>query len=75
MSLSKLDYQGERKAVQADEAIAVLVHILHSHGCAPEPSSVIADHRADSDLCGVEPHGVMRIVQSARQCEDGCLTA
>ncbi len=53
MSVSKLDYQGERKAVKADEAISVLVDILHSYGCAPEPSSVIAEHLADSDLCGV----------------------
>ena len=75
MSVSKLDYQGERKAVKADEAISVLVDILHSYGCAPEPSSVIAEHLADSDLCGVESHGVMRILKYARQFEDGYMTA
>lgn len=53
MLASKLDYQGERTALKADEAISVLVDILHSYGCAPEPSSVIAEHLADSDLCGV----------------------
>ena len=75
MSVSKLDYQGERTALKADEAISVLVDILHSYGCAPEPSSVIAEHLADSDLCGVESHGVMRILQYARQFEDGYMTA
>jgi LDH2 family malate/lactate/ureidoglycolate dehydrogenase len=71
MSVSKLDYQGERTAIKADEAVVVLVDILRSYGCAPEPSSLIAEHLADSDLCGVESHGVMRILQYARQFDDG----
>ena len=75
MSVSKLDYQGERTALKADEATPVLVDILHSYGCAPEPSSVIAEHLVDSDLSGVESHGVMRILQYARQFEDGYMTA
>jgi uncharacterized oxidoreductase len=75
MMVSKLDYEGERTALKADEAISVLVDILHSYGCAPEPSSLIAEHLADSDLCGVESHGVMRILQYARQFEDGYMTA
>ena len=74
MSVSKLDYQGKRTAIKADEAVPVLVDILRSYGCEPKPSSLIAEHLADSDLCGVESHGVMRILQYARQFDDGYMS-
>ncbi|MEL0134147.1 MAG: Ldh family oxidoreductase, partial [Rhodobiaceae bacterium] len=68
---SKLDYDGPRVSVTADEAVTVMIDILRGLGCDDDTASCIADHLADASLCGVESHGVMRILQYARQFRNG----
>ncbi len=68
---SKLDYDGPRISVTADEAVTVMIDILRGLGCDDDTASCIADHLADASLCGVESHGVMRILQYARQFRNG----
>ncbi|MDB2390948.1 Ldh family oxidoreductase [Alphaproteobacteria bacterium] len=65
--ISKLDYQGSRIDIKADWAVTVLVDILNSYACSPASAHLIAEHLVDSDLCGVESHGVMRVLQYADQ--------
>jgi len=72
---SKLDFDGRRLSVSETEAIEVMTAILEDLGCGGETASMIADHLADASLCGVESHGVMRILQYARQFRRGYMTA
>jgi LDH2 family malate/lactate/ureidoglycolate dehydrogenase len=68
---SKLNYAGTRVSIAADEAIAVMIDILRGFRCNDDMAACIADHLADASLSGVESHGVMRILQYARQFKSG----
>ena len=73
--ISKLDFDGVRLPVSESEAVEVMICILEALGCDGEAAGMIADHLADASLCGVESHGVMRILQYARQFRSGYMTA
>ena len=49
--------------------------ILRNSGCTPETAAAVAEHLVDASLCGVESHGVMRVIQYAQQYRDGYMTA
>ncbi len=72
---SKLDFDGVRLPVSAENAVAVMTDILTALGCDGAASGSIARHLADASLCGVESHGVMRILQYARQFRSGYMSA
>lgn len=73
--MSKLDYDGIRIKVPADEAIATLSAILADCGCPGQTAELVASHLADASLCGVESHGLMRIIQYHQQFKDGRMQA
>ena len=68
---SKLTLKGSRIDVSADKAIAMLVTIFKRIGCAEEPAREVAEHLADTSLCGMESHGVMRTLQYVEQFKTG----
>jgi len=72
---TKLQDVGERISVDADEAAAIVVHILERAGCAPDIAREVADHLADASLSGVESHGLMRVLQYAEQFAAGYMKA
>ena len=72
---SKLDFEGVRLPVSAEKALAVMTGILTGLGCDGRVADAIAEHLADTSLCGVESHGVMRILQYARQFRSGYMSA
>ena len=72
---SKLDFDGVRLPVDGAEAVEVMTGILTGLGCDRRVADAIAEHLADASLCGVESHGVMRILQYARQFRSGYMSA
>ena len=74
-SHSKLDYQGQRLNITATEAIEAMMVIFTALGCEEDIAESTALHLADSSLCGVESHGVMRCLQYAEQFKSGYLDA
>ena len=72
---SKLDFDGVRIPVSAENAVTVMTDILTALGCDGATSESIARHLADASLCSVESHGVMRILQYARQFRSGYMLA
>ena len=68
---SKLELDGPRLNIPAAQALQVLTAISTQLGCAPEIAHSIAQHLTDTSLCGVESHGVMRILQYAQQMQTG----
>ena len=68
---SKLDYGGKRVEVAADEAAGVVAAIMEGLGCSADTSGIVAGHLVDSSLCGVESHGVMRVLQYGEQIRSG----
>ena len=71
----KLDFDGVRLPVDGAEAVEVMTGILTGLGCDRRVADAIAEHLADASLCGVESHGVMRILQYARQFRSGYMSA
>ena len=73
--MSKLQLEGGRLDIKADEAIAVVASILRASGCADDVAMLVAEHLADASLCGVESHGLMRVMQYRQQFADGMMQA
>lgn len=70
---SKLSFDGPRIRVPVDAAIALAAAILERAGCDARTAREVALHLVDADLCGVESHGVMRVLQYAEQFASGYL--
>ena len=68
---TKLKLNGERVKVAANEALVIITKIFNQLGCPEKTSLAIADHLIDANLCGVESHGVMRVMQYAEQIQNG----
>ena len=68
---TKLELKGDRVPVVADDALAIIVDIFKQMGCPNEVSQSIAEHLVDANLCGVESHGVMRVMQYVEQMQNG----
>lgn len=72
---SKLDFAGERVDVSGDEARHEIIAILTALGVSADHAQQTAEHLVEASLCGVESHGVMRILQYAEQYQAGYLHA
>ena len=72
---SKLSFDGPRVRVPVDEAIALGVAVLRRAGCDDATAHDVATHLVDADLCGVESHGLMRVLQYEEQFASGYLDA
>jgi len=70
---TKLELRAGRVEVPASEARSTIVDIFNRLGCDDEVSQVIADHLIEANLCGVESHGVMRVMQYAERMRGGTM--
>ena len=68
---SKLRLSGQRVDVHADHATSIATDIFMASGCPEKTATTITRHLVDTSLCGIESHGLMRIVQYHEQFRDG----
>jgi LDH2 family malate/lactate/ureidoglycolate dehydrogenase len=73
--MSKLRFDGKRVEVAAAAAVELLARILRGCGCSTATASLVAEHLADASLCGVESHGLMRVLQYHQQFASGSMQA
>ncbi|MCP5149160.1 MAG: Ldh family oxidoreductase [Ectothiorhodospiraceae bacterium] len=59
--------------VGVEHAMRTVTAILCAAGCPPDISAMVAEHLVDASLCGVDSHGVVRVLQYAEQMRDGYL--
>jgi LDH2 family malate/lactate/ureidoglycolate dehydrogenase len=74
-SHSKLKLADDRVSLASSQVQPILEQILTNCGCRFEIAEEVAAHLIDTDLCGIESHGVMRVLQYAKQFENGYLDA
>lgn len=72
---SKLELQGRRVSIAANEAVRLLERIFLALGCTPAVAGQVAAHLVDASLCGVESHGLMRCLQYAEHYRNGRMVA
>ena len=72
---SKLQSVGERVSITAAKALAVLSERLRAAGCPRDSAQQVAEHLVDASLCGVESHGLMRVIQYIEQYQSGYMQA
>ena len=72
-SHSKLTLNSDRVALPAADVQRVIESILQRSGCSSTVAHEVADHLIDTELCGVESHGVMRVMQYADQFAKGVM--
>ena len=70
---SKLTLHGERIRIDAGEAVGIVADIFLRLGCNEAVAREVAAHLADTSLCGMESHGLMRTLQYAEQFQNGYL--
>ena len=68
---TKLELTGKRIKVEAKEASELIVKIFKKLGCPIDVCKVVAEHLIDANVCGLESHGVMRVLQYADQMQNG----
>ncbi|MEM7426330.1 MAG: Ldh family oxidoreductase [Pseudomonadota bacterium] len=68
---SKLELRSGRVSVSAQDAVSLISAIFRAIGCADDVALQIAEHLADTSLCGMESHGLMRTLQYAEQFQNG----
>ena len=73
--MSKLQFDGRRLDIAAGTAISTLTGVLQSSGCSEGVALMVAEHLADASLCGVESHGLMRVMQYHDQFARGKMQA
>jgi LDH2 family malate/lactate/ureidoglycolate dehydrogenase len=73
--MSKLQLEGARVDIAAEAAIDVVTGILRACGCSDKVAGLVARHLADASLCGVESHGLMRVIQYRDQFVNGAMRA
>jgi LDH2 family malate/lactate/ureidoglycolate dehydrogenase len=71
--ISKLTLAGGRTQVTGSDAKHVLVAIFTKLGFASRASEQVAAHLVDTSLCGIESHGIMRVLEYAKQVRTGYL--
>ena len=72
---TKLELRGDRVEVGVEQARAIIIGIFSHLGCPEDTSQAIANHLIDANLCGVESHGVMRVMQYAERICSGAMGA
>jgi len=73
--LSKILLKGERLGIPVVEAVAQISGALKRSGCPGDTAIKVAEHLADASLCGVESHGLIRVLQYVEQFESGYIKA
>lgn len=73
--MSKLRLAGRRLQIQATDAVATITTALSRIGCSVDTATKVAHHLADASLCGVESHGLMRVLQYVEQFSNGYMQA
>lgn len=68
---SKLELRGGRVDVEARHVTTLIAEIFNRLGCPEDHSTAIAEHLVDANLCGMESHGVMRVMQYAERMRSG----
>ena len=68
---SKLYLKTKRVKIDLTESIDVLTKIFLKLGCSNEVSQDVSTHLSDANLCGMESHGIMRVLQYAEQFQSG----
>ncbi len=68
---SKLELREDRVIVAVDDIVDLVAGIFENLGCSTAIAREVAAHLADSNLCGMESHGLMRTLQYAEQFESG----
>ena len=71
--LSKLELRGDRIEIAVDHASVIIVDIFNRLGCQNDISLAITEHLIDANLCGLESHGVMRVMQYAERMQNGTM--
>lgn len=72
---SKLELEGPRQIISASESVKIVSRIFERLHCSAETARFVAEHLADTSLCGMESHGLMRTLQYAEQFESGYMDA
>ena len=72
---SKLSLSDERLIVSREEMFERVSGIFTNLGCSHENAILITEHLSDANLCGMESHGLMRVLQYAEQFETGYILA
>ncbi|WP_263741810.1 Ldh family oxidoreductase [Albidovulum litorale] len=72
---SKLEFRGAHLSLPADDATARLAGIFRALGSTGHIAEEVAAHLVDANLCGVESHGVVRVLQYAGQFRSGYMRA
>ena len=72
--VSKLDLKDARIAIDAAPCTALLEAIFCRLGFSAQTALAVARHLVDTSLCGIESHGVMRVLEYAAQVQNGVLT-
>lgn len=67
--------RSERVDVPIADIRESAMRIFTARGCSLQEAAEVTDHLIDADRCGVESHGVVRVLQYAREYESGLLTA
>ena len=70
---TKLELRSGRVAVPEFEASRIVVDIFNRLGCQNKISQAISNHLIDANLCGMESHGVMRVMQYAERIRNGTM--
>ncbi len=70
---SKLELNEKRVMVTEEDAKHIVQDIFHRLGCPSKTATMVAEHLTDSNLCGMESHGLMRTLQYAEQFQNGYL--
>lgn len=74
MQGSKLTLSDRRRSLPVDEALELVARILVKAGLPTDISHCVAEHLVDAELCGVESHGIVRVIQYAEQLKTGYLS-
>ena len=68
---SKLKLKTRRVKIDLTESIDILTKIFLKLGCSKEVSQEVSTHLSDANLCGMESHGIMRVLQYVKQFQSG----
>ena len=71
---SKLEVD-KRELVPVEEIKTLVSSVFRKVGCDEDISEFVAEHLVESNLKGVESHGVMRMIQYVEQLESGYMNA
>ena len=72
---SKISLNQKRVIVRDSLAKEKISSIFLALGCSEDVAVEVAEHLTDTSLCGMESHGVMRVLQYAEQYQSGYLSA